>query len=59
MLFRDGKLDMTAKEIIPLEKIGLDHKLHGKISASLKNYLKEIVRNMNYLKEIVRNIMLM
>ena len=40
LLFRGGRLDMTAKETIPLEGIGLDHKLREKISASLENFFE-------------------
>jgi len=35
---------MTVKEVIPLGEIGFDHKFCEKISISLKNHLKEIVR---------------
>jgi len=35
---------MTVKEIISLEKIGFDHKFHGKIGTAFECNLEEIVR---------------
>ena len=43
--FRGDKLDMTVKEIIPLEKIGFDHKFRGIIGTAFGRNLKEIIRD--------------
>ena len=42
--FKGNKLDMMEKEIIPLEEIGFDCELRGKINISFGFYLEEIVR---------------